>query len=139
MGLDQKKLDKFMQKHWTGFLSDWQKDQWAEDMDDRLSPSVTEDIVYDFIGNVEENDEVKDFYPLIWNSIDWKKLTNDAIRTALEVYDNIIFANGGDRGNTNTPEYEEFKDNNKVKFVWGVGGNDKKNSSSWILNRWTSK
>ena len=82
MGLYQKKLDKFMQKHWTGFLSDWQKDQWAEDMDDRLSPSVTEDIVYDFIGNVEENDEVKDFYPLIWNSIDWKKLTNDAIRTA---------------------------------------------------------
>ena len=35
---------------------------------------------------------------------------NDAIKMALEVYDNIIFANGGDRGNTNTPEYEEFKD-----------------------------
>ena len=64
---------------------------------------------------------------------------NDAIRTALEVYDNIIFANGGDRGNTNTPEYEEFKDNNNVKFVWGVGGDDKKNSSSWILDRWTTK
>ena len=26
---------------------------------------------------------------------------NDAIKMALEVYDNIIFANGGDRGNTN--------------------------------------
>ena len=38
---------------------------------------------------------------------------NDAIKMALEVYDDIIFANGGDRGNTNTPEYEEFKDNNK--------------------------
>ena len=83
MGLDQKKLDKFMQKHWTGFLSDWQKDQWVDGKEiDRLSPSITEDIVYDFIGNVEENNEVKDFYPLIWNSIDWKKLTNDAIRTA---------------------------------------------------------
>ena len=64
---------------------------------------------------------------------------NDAIKMALEVYDNIIFANGGDRGNTNTPEYEEFKDNNRVKFVLGVGGDDKKNSSSWILDRWTTK
>ena len=61
---------------------------------------------------------------------------NDAIKMALEVYDNIIFANGGDRGNTNTPEYEEFKDDNRVKFMWGVGGSDKKNSSSWILDRW---
>ena len=61
---------------------------------------------------------------------------NDAIKMALEVYDNIIFANGGDRGNTNTPEYEEFKDNDKVKLAWGVGGDDKKNSSSWILDRW---
>ena len=64
---------------------------------------------------------------------------NDAIKMALEVYDNIIFANGGDRGNTNTPEYEEFKDNDKVKFAGGVGGDDKKNSSSWILDRWTTK
>ena len=61
---------------------------------------------------------------------------NDAIKMALEVYDNIIFANGGDRGNTNTPEYEKFKDDNRVKFMWGVGGSDKKNSSSWILDRW---
>ena len=60
----------------------------------------------------------------------------DAIKMSLEVYDNIIFANGGDRGNTNTPEYEEFKDDNRVKFMWGVGGSDKKNSSSWILDRW---
>ena len=64
---------------------------------------------------------------------------NDAIKMALEVYDNIIFANGGDRGNTNTPEYEKFKDDNRVKFMWGVGGSDKKNSSSWILDRWTTK
>ena len=64
---------------------------------------------------------------------------NDAIKMALEVYDDIIFANGGDRGNTNTPEYEEFRHNNRVKFMWGVGGDDKKNSSSWILDRWTTK
>jgi hypothetical protein len=91
MQLDQKQLDKFMQKHWTGFLSDWQKDQWVDDMDVRLSPSITEDIVYDFIGNVEESNEIKDFYPLIWDSIDWKKLTDGAIKTAKIEWNTNVF------------------------------------------------
>ena len=85
---DKKHLDKFMQKHWAGYLADWQKDQWDEDVtsslpdDNMLTPLGTEELVYDFIGNVEENKEVKDIYPLIWDSIDWKKLTKDAIRIA---------------------------------------------------------
>ncbi len=46
----------------------------------------------------------------------------------------IIFANGGDRTKTNIPEMDtEVKD---VEFVFGVGGEDKKNSSSWILQEW---
>ena len=44
----------------------------------------------------------------------------------------VIFCNGGDRGQSNTPEYEHFKDNPKVHFQWGVGGKDKLNSSSFI-------
>ena len=28
-----------------------------------------------------------------------------------------------------------FKDN-KIETLWGVGGNDKSNSSSWILKKW---
>lgn len=44
----------------------------------------------------------------------------------------IIFANGGDRTKDNIPEMV-FTD---VQFVFGVGGEDKKNSSSWILNNW---
>ena len=48
--------------------------------------------------------------------------------------DTIIFANGGDRTTTNIPEMN-FIDN-KVEFVFGVGGEDKKNSSSWILQEW---
>tara|TARA_R110000824_G_scaffold361817_1_gene549719 strand:+ start:157 stop:453 length:297 start_codon:yes stop_codon:yes gene_type:complete len=85
---NKKHLDKFMQKHWAGYLADWQKDQWDEDVtsslpdDNMLTPLGTEELVYDFIGNVEENKEVKDIYPLIWDSIDWKKLTKDAIRIA---------------------------------------------------------
>ena len=63
----------------------------------------------------------------------------DAIKMALEVYDEVIFANGGDRSNENTPEYERYRDDDRVTFKWGVGGTDKINSSSWILNRWDKK
>jgi cytidyltransferase-like protein len=45
----------------------------------------------------------------------------------------IIFANGGDRTKENIPEMV-FDD---VEFVFGVGGEDKKNSSSWILKEWS--
>jgi cytidyltransferase-like protein len=48
--------------------------------------------------------------------------------------DDIIFANGGDRNKDNIPEMV-FDD---VEFVFGVGGIDKKNSSSWILEEWKS-
>lgn len=46
----------------------------------------------------------------------------------------IIFANGGDRTDKNIPEMS-FPDTN-IKFVFGVGGFDKSNSSSWILQEW---
>lgn len=47
-------------------------------------------------------------------------------------YAHIIFANGGDRTAKNIPEMS-VKD---VEFRFGVGGDDKKNSSSWILGEW---
>ena len=48
----------------------------------------------------------------------------------------IIFANGGDRSNTTTPEYKIYGGHPGVEFAFGVGGEDKKNSSSWILKEW---
>ena len=60
----------------------------------------------------------------------------DAIKTSLEVYDNVLFCNGGDRGSVNTPEYERYRHDKRVEFKFGVGGEDKKNSSSWLLNNW---
>lgn len=48
----------------------------------------------------------------------------------------LIFANGGDRINTNTPEYQTYGDHPDVEFQWKVGGSDKRNSSSWILEEW---
>ena len=47
----------------------------------------------------------------------------------------IKFANGGDRDSKNTLEIKFCKDN-KIETLWGVGGNHKSNSSSWILKKW---
>ena len=49
----------------------------------------------------------------------------------------IIFANGGDRTKDNIPEMDIQDDN--LEFVFGVGGENKQNSSSWILNSWKNK
>lgn len=58
----------------------------------------------------------------------------EAIKNVKNLYPNckIIFANGGDRTNDNIPEMV-FDD---VEFVFGVGGTNKKNSSSDILRKW---
>jgi cytidyltransferase-like protein len=58
----------------------------------------------------------------------------EAIHNVKRLYpnDEIIFANGGDRTAVNIPEMVV----EGVEFVFGVGGEDKKNSSSWILQEW---
>jgi cytidyltransferase-like protein len=58
----------------------------------------------------------------------------DAIRQVKEMFprDKIVFANGGDRTKDNIPEMV-FDD---VEFAFGVGGTNKANSSSWILEEW---
>ena len=60
----------------------------------------------------------------------------DAIAWARKVYPNhsIIFANGGDRTSDNIPEMD-FADDN-VEFAFGVGGTNKANSSSQLLEEW---
>jgi cytidyltransferase-like protein len=60
----------------------------------------------------------------------------EAIRDLRALYpnDQIVFANGGDRTQENIPEMD-IKDDNLV-FAFGVGGENKMNSSSWILQEW---
>ena len=63
----------------------------------------------------------------------------EAIRNVIMLYpfDRIIFANGGDRVEGNTPEEDASLFPEKdIIFQYGVGGLDKKNSSSWILQKW---
>ena len=58
----------------------------------------------------------------------------DAIRKVQAEYPDatIIFANGGDRTQNNIPEMSVAG----VTFAFGVGGTNKANSSSWILEEW---
>ena len=61
----------------------------------------------------------------------------DGIRRARKKYpsEHLVFANGGDRGKDNIPEGAVCEEC-LVDMAFGVGGNDKVNSSSWILNNW---
>ena len=61
----------------------------------------------------------------------------EAIKNVQKLYpqDEIIFANGGDRTATNIPELSVPN----VIFKFGVGGDTKQNSSSWILNNWVGE
>ena len=63
----------------------------------------------------------------------------EAIRNVIMLYpfDRIIFANGGDRVKGNIPEEDaKLFPEKEIIFQYGVGGLDKKNSSSWILQKW---
>lgn len=64
----------------------------------------------------------------------------DGIRKARAKYpnDELVFANGGDRTKDNIPETEAAKECN-VTLEFGVGGENKANSSSWILKEWNNK
>ncbi len=60
----------------------------------------------------------------------------DAIKKVREMFpkNTIVFANGGDRTKENIPEMNTEVEN--VEFIFGVGGENKMNSSSWILQEW---
>lgn len=79
------------------------------------------------VGNLEVVDEV-----VVYNDDDGSSI--DAIRLVKARYPeaDIVFANGGDRTKENIPEMIV----EGVEFAFGVGGEDKKNSSSWILEDW---
>lgn len=64
----------------------------------------------------------------------------DGIKAAILKYNKnkFFFANGGDRNKDTTPE-KLFCEQNKIQILWGMGGDDKSNSSSWILKKWSDK
>jgi cytidyltransferase-like protein len=62
----------------------------------------------------------------------------DAIKMTARLYHGatINFLNGGDRVEGNIPEMGTCPTWMDIKFHFGIGGEDKKNSSSWILQEW---
>jgi D-beta-D-heptose 7-phosphate kinase/D-beta-D-heptose 1-phosphate adenosyltransferase len=81
------------------------------------------------IGNLRCVDEV-----VVYNDDDGS--SSDAIRVVRGRYPtaDIVFANGGDRTQDNIPEMSV--QDPRLTFEFGVGGFDKRNSSSWILEDW---
>ena len=62
---------------------------------------------------------------------------SDGIRKVRKKYPNekLVFANGGDRRKDNIREDRVCAELN-VEKVFGIGGDYKANSSSWILKKW---
>ena len=56
-----------------------------------------------------------------------------AIAKCLDISSTVVFCNGGDRKKGNTPEIDGYGKDPRVQFEFGIGGEDKMNSSSWIL------
>ncbi len=101
-------------------------DQWLINKKDKFFMPYSERKV--ILENISFVDEVVDF-------------EDDEIGSAINALekikkqypdDKIFFANGGDRTSKNIPEMS-VKD---VNFLFSVGGDNKKNSSSWILKNW---
>jgi len=100
-------------------------DAWLERKKGRSFMPITERTT--ILQNLKMVDAV-----ILFNDNDGSAI--EAIRNAKQMFpdDQIIFANGGDRTQENIPEMI-FDD---VEFAFGVGGKNKINSSSWILEEW---
>lgn len=101
-------------------------DQWLEKKKGKFFMPFSER--YAIVSSISYVDEVIDFED------DYMGSCSKALEKIKETYPNedIFFANGGDRDKKNIPEMSV----EGVNFLFSVGGNDKKNSSSWILNKW---
>jgi len=65
----------------------------------------------------------------------------DGIRKVFEKYrdeyDQIFFGNGGDRNTGTTPSAEQITSEELgIGLLWELGGSNKPQSSSWILEKW---
>lgn len=74
----------------------------------------------------------------VWTFDDSDETAKDLLKKVQEYYASdeeqheFIFVNGGDRVESNNNEI----DVTGWQFVYGIGGFNKKNSSSWILRKW---
>ena len=60
--------------------------------------------------------------------------SDGTVCAALRRHKPDVFANGGDRKTQNTPEMDVCEELG-IQMMWGIGGNDKPQSSSWLVNK----
>ena len=63
---------------------------------------------------------------------------DDTANQAIKVHRPDAFANGGDRKKKNTPEMD-LCDKLGIQMLWGIGGKDKPQSSSWLVDKLREK
>ena len=102
-------------------------DQWLKDK--KGKPFMPWDERAAILRSIRGVDEV-------WAFDDSDNSARDLIRQIRNAYPKaeLIFANGGDRTKTNVPEQDLNMP--KLRFEFGIGGENKANSSSWILEKW---
>jgi len=64
--------------------------------------------------------------------------SDDTACAAIRKFRPSAFANGGDRKKENTPEME-LCDDLGIQMLWGIGGKDKPQSSSWLVDNLREK
>ena len=64
--------------------------------------------------------------------------SDDTACDAIKKFRPDAFANGGDRKKENTPEMD-LCDDLGIQMLWGIGGKDKPQSSSWLVNNLREK
>ena len=94
--------------------------------------------------NLEERMIIIENFRMVDEVVSWDDSDGTAvgaIELILKIHPmkKIIFANGGDRNKENIPEQTKFISHKNIEFAFGVGGNIKINSSSWISNNWLKK
>ena len=117
---------KAAKKHGDKLVVALNSDKWLENKKGKFfMPFIERKAIIESIGCV---DEVIDFED------DEIGSCIHALEKAKNLYptDQLFFANGGDRNDGNIPEMSV----DGIEFLFSVGGDDKKNSSSWILKNW---
>ena len=117
---------KSAKKHGDKLLVALNSDAWLEKKKGKFFMPFSER--YSIVSSIKYVDEVLDF------DDDHMGSCIKALEKIKKEYpdDEIYFANGGDRNDKNIPEMAV----KGINFLFSVGGDDKKNSSSWILNKW---
>ena len=117
---------KSAKKHGDKLVVALNSDVWLEKKKGKFFMPFSER--YSIVSSIKYVDEVIDF------DDDYMGSCIKALEKIKKQHpnDEIYFANGGDRNDKNIPEMAV----EGINFLFSVGGDDKKNSSSWILNKW---